>query len=54
MDMLHHKLVFIASFIDLLNHSPMSKIQHKVSFLAEFNRFEVKVFLLLDWLPYYS
>ena len=29
-------------------------MQHKVSFYAEFNKFEFRVFLLLDWLPYQS
>ena len=29
-----------------------NRMQHKVSFEVEFNRFEFKVLLLLDWLPY--
>ena len=29
----------------------MSRMQHKVNFYAKFNRFEFRVFLLLDQLP---
>ena len=31
-----------------------SKIQHRINFEAEFNRFEIRLFLLLDRLPYLS
>ena len=32
--------------------APLHKLDNKSHFKAEFNRFELRVFLLLDWLPY--
>ena len=43
-----HKHMYMHECIDQGLHS--SRVWHRVSFLKDFNRFEFRVFLFLDWL----